>query len=77
MLEPKANQDELQRAMSQLSEMMQDLLQRMSLHGQARRKALELVSEVDSKVVVSPGEGGGDGDTHQGAVPPVPSAPGG
>ncbi|XP_035195354.1 uncharacterized protein C16orf96 homolog [Oxyura jamaicensis] len=50
VLETKVNQDELQRAMAQLSEMMQDLLQRMSLHGQARHKALELVSEVDSKV---------------------------
>ncbi|XP_027324871.3 uncharacterized protein C16orf96 homolog isoform X1 [Anas platyrhynchos] len=50
VLEPKAKQDELQCAMAQLSEMMQDLLQRMSLHGQARRKALDPVSEVDSKV---------------------------
>lgn len=73
------SQDELQRAMAQLSEMMQELLQRMSLHGQARRKALELVSETDSEVAVSPGEGGGDGDRHQarGQFPLVPSAPGG
>ncbi|XP_047922602.2 uncharacterized protein C16orf96 homolog isoform X1 [Anser cygnoides] len=49
VLETKVSQDELQRAMAQLSEMMQELLQRMSLHGQARHKALELVSEMDSK----------------------------
>lgn len=55
VLEPRAKQDELQCAMAQLSEMMQDLLQRMSLHGQARRKALDPVSEVDSKVEMSPG----------------------
>lgn len=43
--------------MVELSEMMQDLLQRMSLLDQDRQKALEkLLSELDSKVAVSPGE---------------------
>ncbi|XP_074454175.1 uncharacterized protein C16orf96 homolog [Larus michahellis] len=50
-LETKSSQDELQRAMVQLSEMMQDLLQRMSLMDQDRQKALEkLFSEIDSKL---------------------------
>lgn len=55
VLETKASQEELQHAMVHLSEMMQDLLQRMSLLDQNRRKALEkLLSEMDSKVAVSP-----------------------
>lgn len=55
-LETKSSQEELQRAMVQLSEMMQDLLQRMSLLDQDRQKALDkLLSEMDSKVAVSPG----------------------
>ncbi|XP_072734511.1 uncharacterized protein C16orf96 homolog [Ciconia boyciana] len=50
-LETKASQEELQHAMVQLSEMMQDLLQRMSLMDQDRQKALEkLLSEMDSKL---------------------------
>ncbi|XP_054068566.1 uncharacterized protein C16orf96 homolog isoform X2 [Rissa tridactyla] len=50
-LETKSSQDELQHAMVQLSEMMQDLLQRMSLMDQDRQKALEkLFSEIDSKL---------------------------
>lgn len=65
-LETKSSQDELQRAMVQLSEMMQDLLQRMSLMDQDRQKALEkLFSEIDSKVAMSPGEGGEDGGMHR------------
>ncbi|XP_021267539.1 uncharacterized protein C16orf96 homolog [Numida meleagris] len=49
VLETKVNQDELQRTMAQLSEMMQDLLQRMSLHGQDRHKAPRLIREMNSK----------------------------
>ncbi|PKU28400.1 hypothetical protein llap_21296 [Limosa lapponica baueri] len=64
-LETKLSQDELQHAMVQLSKMMQDLLQRMSLLDQDRQKDLEkLLSEMDSKVAVSPGYGGGDGGMH-------------
>ncbi|XP_052535674.1 uncharacterized protein C16orf96 homolog isoform X2 [Tympanuchus pallidicinctus] len=48
-LETKASQDELQNTMAQLSEMMQDLLQRMFLHGQDRHKASELTRERNSK----------------------------
>ncbi|KAM6350758.1 uncharacterized protein C16orf96 homolog isoform 2-T6 [Alca torda] len=66
VLQTKSSQDELQHAVVQLSEMMQDLLQRMSLMDQDRQKALEkLFSEIDSKVAVSPGEGGGDGGMHR------------
>lgn len=65
-LETKVSQEELQHAMVQLSEMMQDLLQRMSLLDHDRQKALEkLLSEMDTKVAVSPGGGGGDGGMHQ------------
>ncbi|KAM6379496.1 uncharacterized protein C16orf96 homolog [Pluvialis apricaria] len=50
-LETKSSQEELQHAMVQLSEMMQDLLQRMSLLDQDRQKALDkLLSEMDSKL---------------------------
>ncbi|XP_076207372.1 uncharacterized protein C16orf96 homolog [Aptenodytes patagonicus] len=50
-LETKVSQEELQHAMVQLSEMMQDLLQRMSLLDQDRQKALEkLLSEMDTKL---------------------------
>ncbi|KAM6077578.1 uncharacterized protein C16orf96 homolog [Theristicus caerulescens] len=50
-VETKASQEELQHAMVQLSEMMQDLLQRMFLRDQDRQKALEkLISEMDSKL---------------------------
>ncbi|XP_014791703.1 PREDICTED: uncharacterized protein C16orf96 homolog [Calidris pugnax] len=49
-LETKLSQDELQHAMVQLSQMMQNLLQRMSLLDQDRQKDLEkLLSEMDSK----------------------------
>ncbi|POI25045.1 hypothetical protein CIB84_011205 [Bambusicola thoracicus] len=48
-LETKASQDELQSTMAQLSEMMQDLLRRMFLHGQDRHKASELIRETNSK----------------------------
>lgn len=48
-LETKASQDELQSTMAQLSEMMQDLLRRMFLHGQDRHKASELMREMNSK----------------------------
>ncbi|XP_010718056.1 uncharacterized protein LOC104913476 [Meleagris gallopavo] len=48
-LETKTSQDELQNAMAQLSEMMQDLLQRMFLHGQDRHKASELTRQMNSK----------------------------
>ena len=58
-LETKASQDELQSTMAQLSEMMQDLLRRMFLHGQDRHKASELMREMNSKVAVSPREDGG------------------
>ncbi|XP_051487891.1 uncharacterized protein C16orf96 homolog isoform X2 [Apus apus] len=48
--ETKANREELQHAMTQLSEVMQDLLQRMSLQDQDRQKGLEnLLSKIDSK----------------------------
>jgi len=60
VLETKVSQEELQRAVVQLSEMMKDLLQRMSLLDRDRQKALEkILSEMDPKVTVSPGEGGG------------------
>ncbi|XP_072205750.1 uncharacterized protein C16orf96 homolog isoform X2 [Excalfactoria chinensis] len=49
MMETKASQDELQNTVAQLSEMMQDLLQRMFLHGQDRHKASELIREMNSK----------------------------
>ncbi|XP_015732762.1 uncharacterized protein C16orf96 homolog isoform X2 [Coturnix japonica] len=48
-LETKASQDELQNTMGQLNEMMQDLLQRMFLHGQDRHKASEHIREMNSK----------------------------
>ncbi|KAM9599012.1 uncharacterized protein ACIBXB_004472 [Morphnus guianensis] len=64
--ETKASQEELQHAMAQLSKMMQDLLQRMSLLDQDRQKALEkLLSEMDSEVAMSPREGGGDRGMHK------------
>lgn len=63
-LETKASQDELQNTMAQLSEMMQDLLQRMFLHGQDRHKASELTRERNSKVAVSPREDGGTCQTR-------------
>ncbi|XP_032854189.2 uncharacterized protein C16orf96 homolog [Tyto alba] len=51
VLETKASQEELQQAIVQLSEMMQDLVQRMSLMEQDRQKALEnFLSEMDSKL---------------------------
>ncbi|XP_025963547.2 uncharacterized protein C16orf96 homolog [Dromaius novaehollandiae] len=50
-LETKVSQEELQSAIAQLSEMMHDLLQKMSLQDQDWQKALEkLVSDMDSKV---------------------------
>ncbi|XP_025904809.1 uncharacterized protein C16orf96-like [Nothoprocta perdicaria] len=50
-LETKVSQEELQSAVAQLSEMMQDLLQKMSLQDQDWQKALEkLVSDMDSKL---------------------------
>ncbi|XP_010214294.1 PREDICTED: putative uncharacterized protein C16orf96 homolog [Tinamus guttatus] len=50
-LETKVSQEELQSAIAQLSEMMQDLLQKMSLQDQDWQKALEkLVSDMDSKL---------------------------
>lgn len=54
-LETKASQEELQHAMVQLSEMMQDLLQRMSQMDQDTQNALEkLHNKMDSKVEMSP-----------------------
>lgn len=54
-LKTKASQEELQHAMVQLSEMMQDLLQKMSQMDQDTQNALEtLLNEMDSKVEVSP-----------------------
>nr|XP_009672958.1 PREDICTED: putative uncharacterized protein C16orf96 homolog [Struthio camelus australis] len=50
-LETKVSQEELQSAIAQLSEMMHDLLQKMSLQDQDWQKALEkLVSDMDSKL---------------------------
>lgn len=64
--ETKVSQEELQHAIVQLSKMMQDLLQRMSLLDQDRQKALEkILSEMDSKVAMSPREGGGHRGMHQ------------
>ncbi|XP_075292163.1 uncharacterized protein LOC142363179 [Opisthocomus hoazin] len=58
VLETKVSQEELQRAVVQLSEMMKDLLQRMSLLDRDRQKALEkILSEMDPKldrVVLAP-----------------------
>lgn len=54
-LETKASQEELQYVMVQLSEMMQDLLQRVSQMDQDTQNALEkLLNEMDSKVEMSP-----------------------
>ncbi|XP_062490691.1 uncharacterized protein C16orf96 homolog [Pezoporus occidentalis] len=50
-LKTKVSQEELQHAMVQLSEMMQDLLQRMSQMDQDTQNALEkLLNEMDSKL---------------------------
>ncbi|KAM9013917.1 uncharacterized protein C16orf96 homolog [Ara ararauna] len=50
-LKTKASQEELQHAMVQFSEMMQDLLQRMSQMDQNTQNALEkLLNEMDSKL---------------------------
>nr|XP_013795410.1 PREDICTED: uncharacterized protein C16orf96 homolog [Apteryx mantelli mantelli] len=50
-LETKVSQEELQSATAQLSDMMHDLLQKMSLQDQDWQKALEkLVSDMDSKL---------------------------
>ncbi|XP_071617360.1 uncharacterized protein C16orf96 homolog isoform X2 [Heliangelus exortis] len=50
-LETKASQEDLQCAMVQLREVMQDLLQRMSQMDQDRQKALEnLLNKIDSKL---------------------------
>ncbi|XP_040976259.1 uncharacterized protein C16orf96-like isoform X2 [Aquila chrysaetos chrysaetos] len=49
--ETKASQEELQHAMVQLSKMMQELLQRMSLLDEDRQKGLEkILSEMASKL---------------------------
>lgn len=65
-LETKMRQEEQQYAMVQLSEMMQDLQQRMFLLEQDRKKDLkEFRKEMDSKVAVSPREGCEDGGMRQ------------